>query len=75
MTSIYVIVSITLCLDIGNDEFIILGNFGGRIIRSKKKKKEIKPASIGLFNKFLEKACSLSVCLVLLVRNSSTFIS
>ena len=74
MTSIYVIVSITVCLDIGNDEYIILGNLSGRIIRSKKKK-EIKPASIGLFNKFLEKACSLSLCLVLLVRNSSTFIS
>ena len=39
MTSIYVIVSITLCLDIGNDEYIILGNLSGRIIRSKKKKK------------------------------------
>ena len=41
----------------------------------KKKRKEIKPASIGLFNKFLEKAFSLSLCLVLLVRNSGTFIS
>ena len=42
MTSIYGIVSITLCLDIGNDEYIILGNLSDRIIRSKKKKKKNK---------------------------------
>ena len=40
MTSNYVILSITVCLDIGNDEYIILGNFGGRIIRRKRKKKK-----------------------------------
>ena len=30
MTSDYVIVSIKLCLEGGNDEYIILRNFGGR---------------------------------------------
>ena len=34
MTSNYVIVSITLCLDVGNDESIILGNSGGLFISS-----------------------------------------
>ena len=38
MTSNYVIVSITLCLDIGNDQYIILGNFGGVFSEAKKKK-------------------------------------
>ena len=32
MTSNYVIVSIKLCLDVRNDEYIILCNFGGRIM-------------------------------------------
>ena len=45
MTSNYVILSITVCLDIGNDEYIILGNFGGRIIRRKRKKKKKKEKS------------------------------
>ena len=40
MTSNYVIVSITLCLNIGNDEYIILGNFGGVLSEAKKKKKK-----------------------------------
>ena len=77
MTSNYVILSITVCLDIGNDEYIILGNFGGRIIRRKRKKKKErkKPAWLGLFKMFLEKACSLPLRLVLHVHNSSTFIS
>ena len=30
MTSDYVIVSIKLCLEVGNDEYIIVCNFGGR---------------------------------------------
>ena len=37
ITSNYVIVSMTLCLDIGNDEYIILGNFGGVFSEAKKK--------------------------------------
>ena len=32
MTSRYVIVSVTFCLNIGNNEYIILCNFGGRIV-------------------------------------------
>ena len=36
ITSNYVIVSMTLCLDIGNDEYIILGNFGGVLSEAKK---------------------------------------
>ena len=54
MTSNYVIVSITLCLNIGNDEYIILGNFGGVSSEAKKK------AWIGLFNLFFEKAFAFS---------------
>ena len=42
MTSNYVIVSINLCLDIGNDEYIILDNFGGVLSEAKKKKEEKK---------------------------------
>ena len=42
ITSNYVIVSMTLCLDIGNDEYIILGNFGGVLSEAKKKKKKKK---------------------------------
>ena len=42
MTSNYVIVSITLCLNIGNDEYIILGNFGGVLSEAKKKKRKRK---------------------------------
>ena len=30
MTSIYVIVSIQLCRQVGNDEYFVLCNFGGR---------------------------------------------
>ena len=30
MTSIYVIVSIKLCQQVGNDEYFVLCNFGGR---------------------------------------------
>ena len=32
MTSYHIIVSIKFCLDVGNDECIILCNFGGRIM-------------------------------------------
>ena len=32
MTSCHIIVSIKFCLDVGNDECIILCNFGGRIM-------------------------------------------
>ena len=32
MTSYHIIVSIMFCLDVGNDECIILCNFGGRIM-------------------------------------------
>ena len=61
MTSNYVIVSITLCLDIGNDEYIILGNFGGVFSEAKKKwKRKKKKAWIGLFNIFFEKAFAFS---------------
>ena len=60
MTSNYVIVSITLCLDIGNDEYIILGNFGGVFSEAKKKWKRKKNAWIGLFNIFFEKAFAFS---------------
>ena len=42
ITSNYVIVSMTLCLDIGNDEYIILGNFGDVLSEPKKKKKKKK---------------------------------
>ena len=34
MTSYYVIVSIKVFLNVGNDEYIILCNFGGRTIMS-----------------------------------------
>ena len=61
MTSNYVIVSINLCLDIGNDEYIILDNFGGVLSEAKKKKEEKKKkAWIGLFNIFFEKAFAFS---------------
>ena len=36
MTSKYVILSIKLCLDAGNNEYIILSNFGGRILNGVK---------------------------------------
>ena len=36
MTSNYVIVSIKLCLDAGNNEYIILSNFGGRVMNGLK---------------------------------------
>ena len=32
MTSNYVIVAIKLCLDVGNDDYIILWNFGGNVM-------------------------------------------
>ena len=40
MTSNYVIVSVKLCLKVGNNDYIILCNFGGRIMSGRSKQKQ-----------------------------------
>ena len=52
MTSNSVIVSVKLCLNVGNNDYITLCNFGNCIMSGRSKQKK-SPAWIGLMQQFI----------------------
>ena len=52
MTSNSVIVSVKLCLNVGNNDYITLCNFGDNIMGGRSKQKKKSPARIGLMQQF-----------------------
>lgn len=53
MTSNSVIVSVKLCLNVGNNDYITLCKFGDRIMGGRSKQKKAWPAWIGLMKQFI----------------------